>query len=224
LLPDLLPRVREAKEAHRPIVLVSMGTYVPGEGWEKRYTCGDGKEGLSGKDICRAVWKAAFDAFGAEDAYEGPLMLVALGQCEGALGDLVAPANAICAALLPQVDILRIGVTTFLTHGGQNSFMEALSTGTPMVMCPFDMDQPINARKAVSLGVALEVARPDPVDDHATVVAQYSVSVRLALQSVHTDPQFSAATSRFAGQVKQCGGVPQVVETLLAAGSLHAAS
>ena len=35
---------------------------------------------------------------------------------------------------LRQVDLLRLGVDVFLTHGGQNSFMEALSTGVPMVV------------------------------------------------------------------------------------------
>ena len=46
-----------------------------------------------------------------------------------------------------QVDILRAGVAVFVTHGGQNSFMEALAQATPLVMCPTAGDQFDNARQ-----------------------------------------------------------------------------
>ena len=58
-----------------------------------------------------------------------------------------------CSPTLPQVDLLRLGVELFLTHGGQNSFMEALSQGCPLVVCPGFADQPVNAAKAEALGI-----------------------------------------------------------------------
>jgi len=218
--PDVLSKVQEAKEAGRSIVLVSMGTMIPGDCWEKRYSAKDGKEGLSGLEMCRAVWKGTFDALGADDANQGPLLLVSLGPQKDALGDMAAPPNAITAPVLPQVDVLKIGVNVFLTHGGQNSFMEALSTGTPVVMCPYDTDQPVNAQKAVSLGVGLKVDRPDPVGEHiASTISQYSEAVCLALITVQRDNQFSAAACCLAEQMKKCRGVPRVVDTLLSSGS-----
>merc|ERR1719251_628525 len=118
--------------------------------------------GLTGQELCRAAWAGAFDAFGASTASEGPLLVVSLGPQENPLGDIVAPANAVCAAVLPQVELLKVGVELFLTHGGQNSFTESLMHGTPVVVCPGFGDQPVNASKAVSLGVGLKADRPNP--------------------------------------------------------------
>jgi UDP:flavonoid glycosyltransferase YjiC (YdhE family) len=198
---------------------------VPGECWEKRYMGANGKEGLSGREICHGVWKGAFAALGADDASQGPLVLVSVGPRADALESITVPPNAIIAPVLPQVDILRIGVNVFLTHGGQNSFMEAMSTGTPVVVCPHDTDQPVNAQKAVSLGVGLKVDRPDPVDDdQASTIAKYSESVSLALLSVQSNHQFSDASSRISERMTACKGVPQVVDLLVSAGSTKAAS
>ncbi|GJJ12768.1 hypothetical protein Clacol_007013 [Clathrus columnatus] len=46
----------------------------------------------------------------------------------------------------------------FLTHGGQNSVMEALSNGIPMIAWPVDTDQPLNAAYiSTKLNVAYEL-------------------------------------------------------------------
>jgi len=222
---DVLSRVRAAKEAGRPIVLVSMGTMVPGEGWDRHYMGANGKAGLSGRELCHGVWRGAFAALGADDAIQGPLVLVSVGPRGDALEGITVPPNAIIAPVLPQVDILRIGVNVFLTHGGQNSFVEAMSTGTPVVVCPYDTDQPVNAQKAVSLGVGLKVDRPDLADgDKDSALAKYSESVSLVLLSVQGNRQFSDASSRIAERVTACKGVPLVADLLVAAGSTKAAA
>lgn len=52
--------------------------------------------------------------------------------------------------LISKVEILKAKVDLFLTHGGQNSFMESLMAGTPVVVCPGFADQIANAMRAVT--------------------------------------------------------------------------
>merc|ERR1712176_1259591 len=99
------------------------------------------------------------------------------GKQENALGELQPPSNACCVPSLPQVDLLKAGVDLFLTHGGQNSFMEALSFGVPVVVCPGFGDQPVNAKKAVAMGVGLQVERPVP-DDGEEAMAMVSYQAK----------------------------------------------
>merc|ERR1711877_68397 len=105
--------------------------------------------------------------------------MLALGPQPNALGDLVPPPNAICVPVLPQVDLLKAGIDIFLTHGGQNSFTEALANNTPVVVCPGFGDQPVNAQKAVDIGVGLKVDRPDCDPGRAhEVAAVYRTDVK----------------------------------------------
>ncbi|PAV17483.1 UDP-Glycosyltransferase glycogen phosphorylase [Pyrrhoderma noxium] len=57
--------------------------------------------------------------------------------------------NSGCACITtwaPQADILNHKATGwFISHCGHNSTLEALSSGVPMICCPFDADQPSNA-------------------------------------------------------------------------------
>lgn len=215
----VLARVQEAKAAGRPLVLVSMGTLLVSNhavnGWHGR----SGSERLlSGCELCRAAWAAAFAAFGCAAAHEGPLLLVSVGPQPAPLGAVRAPANALCEPALPQVDILREGVALFLTHGGQNSFMEALSCDVPVVVCPGFGDQAVNARKAAALGVGLGVARPHAAEgEEELVAARYQSEVHRALLEVHADPAFKAAASRCGERLRTAGGAPHAAELVLAA-------
>ena len=113
--------------------------------------------GLRGRDLCHAAWGGMFDTFGQADANAGPLIVVSIGPQPGALTGLDPPPNAICLPFVPQgishtggkllflaiplatpltlyilrticgVDLLKAGLSVFLTHGGQNSFMESLA-------------------------------------------------------------------------------------------------
>ena len=96
----------------------------------------DGSErprGLSGKQLCQSAWSAAFEALGSSEP-AAPLLLVAIGSQADALEGLEVPKNACCHSYLPQVEVLKAGVDVFLTHGGQNSFMEALMADVPVVV------------------------------------------------------------------------------------------
>lgn len=224
--------LEEARAAGRRIILVSMGTVITGDsqdyGWDARLRGADNKpQGLTGRELCQAAWGGAFDAFGAgaESSAEAPLLLVALGPQPNALGDLQAPSNALCLPVLPQVDVLKAGVDVFLTHGGQNSFMEALSVGVPVVVCPGFGDQPVNARKAADMGVGLQVERPMPAEGGEEAAARgYRAEVAAALRRVLTAGHFRAAAGRCAEQLRLAGGVERAVALVLDVGAAKVGS
>jgi len=224
---SVIASARRARAAGRRVVLVSMGTVVTGDssefGWEGRSVGADGQpRGLTGRELCRAVWAAVFDALGTTSAEMGPLLVVALGPQPNALGDVQPPPNAICMPVVPQVDVLRAGVDVFLTHGGQNSFTEALANAVPMVVCPGFGDQAVNARKAEQLGVGLQVPRPEPeAFGEATAIAAFRADVSGALGMVLGGRSFVQAVSACSERLCLAGGVPRAVELVVTASGSH---
>merc|ERR1712039_196766 len=135
-----------------------------------------------------------------------------------ALGEVVPPANAICVPALPQVDLLKAGIDVFLTHGGQNSFTEALANNTPLVVCPGFGDQPVNAQKAVDMGVGLKVDRPDPDAGHEIeAIVAYRADVKAALLEVFGKPEFQQRATKCGDNLRRAGGVPRAVQLVLEA-------
>mmetsp|Transcript_19751 Transcript_19751/g.54368 ORF Transcript_19751/g.54368 Transcript_19751/m.54368 type:complete len:556 (+) Transcript_19751:54-1721(+) len=219
---EVLQKVRTARAAGRKVALVSMGTVITGDtpvwGWEGRANDASGHPyGLTGRELCRAAWAGAFDAFHADDADEGTLVVVSLGRQQDPLGEVVVPPNAVCAEFIPQVEILEAGVSVFLTHGGQNSFNEALAFGVPLVVCPGGGDQVTNSRKAETFGVGLKVDRPYPhCGEEAAAVANYRADVRRALLRVVSEPAFAAGAARLAQELSSAGGPHRATELVLA--------
>mmetsp|Transcript_81600 Transcript_81600/g.189516 ORF Transcript_81600/g.189516 Transcript_81600/m.189516 type:complete len:125 (-) Transcript_81600:184-558(-) len=96
--------------------------------------------------------------------------------------------------------------------------MEALSTGTPLVVCPGFADQPINARKAVDLGVGLQVERPVPsFGEEAAAAGAYRTEVAVALREVLNGPAYREAAQGVSRRMRAAGGVPRAVELILGA-------
>jgi len=203
---DVLTEIREAHETGRKVILVSMGTILTSNtedvGWHS--VPRDGSEvprGLTGKQLCHSAWSAAFDAFGHygdAESRDVPLLVVAVGSQEDALEDLQVPKNARCYPYLPQVEVLKAKVDLFLTHGGQNSFMESLMAGTPVVVCPGFADQIANAMRA-----------------ELSAMARYRGTVVAALQRVLAEPQFTEMAQQIGTKLRQEGGVPRAVELLM---------
>lgn len=222
---DLVERVRLARQTGRRVVLVSMGTVLVGDhpeyGWEGRPKNAEGQaHGLTGRELCQGAWGAAFDAFGAQSSEEGPLIVVSLGPQPHALGQLVAPPNAVCLPVVPQVDVLNEGVDAFLTHGGQNSFTESLASGTPVLVCPGFADQPLTAQKAVSLGVGLKVDRPKPaIGEEVSAAQHYREEVSMKFREVVSKSTFKERVLLFQGMLQKAGGLAQAAEVVLAAAS-----
>jgi MGT family glycosyltransferase len=75
------------------------------------------------------------------------------------LGDL--PENVLAVRYVPQLALLP-RVSAFVTHGGANSVMEALSFGVPLLINPICNDQFHNARFVEESGAGLRI-EPDRV-------------------------------------------------------------
>ncbi|HEY4991154.1 MAG TPA: nucleotide disphospho-sugar-binding domain-containing protein [Nakamurella sp.] len=75
---------------------------------------------------------------------------------------------------LPQVELLRRAAVA-MTHGGNNSVTEALTSGVPMVLLPFSTDQFAGAAAVqnAGLGVAL--------DPNAATAGELVSAIRLLL-------------------------------------------
>mmetsp|Transcript_42836 Transcript_42836/g.99794 ORF Transcript_42836/g.99794 Transcript_42836/m.99794 type:complete len:527 (+) Transcript_42836:91-1671(+) len=217
---DPVALIQEAKSAGRKVILASLGTIITGDnpelGWNARPVLNGVRQGLTGKELCQAAWGAVFDIFGSDSEDPEALILVALGPQPDALDGVPAPRNAFCQPILPQVDVLRAGVDVFLTHGGQNSLMESLSTSTPVVVCPGFGDQPENAAKAQALGVGLKVDRPmGPLERSFEEAFEYRQSVASCLAQVRDTPAFREKAKECAEALGAAGGVPRATAVLL---------
>ena len=149
------------------------------------------------------------------DAPDAPLLLISLGPQSDALENLQVPKNALCLPVMPQVDLLKSGVD-LLTHGGQNSFMESLSLGTPVVVCPGFADQPVNAQKAADLAVGLQVPRPIcELEDVPTELLKYQGDVAKAVTEVFNNMSFKSRAEKCAQELRDAGGIDRAVEMLL---------
>ncbi len=77
------------------------------------------------------------------------------------------------ALLLPRCDVV-------VNHGGFSSVLGALAAGVPLVILPHGADQPVNARRAGALGVAIVLE-----EDQRTPTA-----IRTAVQTILDDPRY----------------------------------
>jgi len=219
---SLIAEVRAAKARGARVVYASMGTVItssfPKSGWTAAPIMkdGTGRNSLSGKELCQAAWNAIFETFGSQSsAFPSEwLVVVGIGHQPDALEGMTVPSNVIYQSHVAQQDLLREGVDLFLTHGGQNSFMESMSAGVPVVVCPGFGDQPVNAAKAQNLGVGLMVERAaEGCGD------QYRQEVAGALRRVATEPAFRERAQAVSESMSSLPGVPGAVKIILKASS-----
>ena len=140
--------VRHLKhDLHKKIIYFSLGTVIP--------QCFDEP---SFKPVLTRLFEILFEIARQKSELEF-IMSVANFPCEPTDPNTIfaqAPPNAHLYKWIPQVEIMPL-VDAFFTHGGANSFNEALSLGIPMVVLPFAGDQPTNAGIAESLGCGLQI-------------------------------------------------------------------
>mmetsp|Transcript_20600 Transcript_20600/g.57287 ORF Transcript_20600/g.57287 Transcript_20600/m.57287 type:complete len:494 (+) Transcript_20600:75-1556(+) len=198
-------------------IFVSMGTVTTADGdlgWQ-----GSPNSSLTGERLCQSVWGAAFDALGDARGSGNVLLLTvgkdASGNPRPLAGGDEEPGNSLCCSSMPQVDILTKGVDLFVTHGGQNSFVEATTLQTPMLVVPTVGDQIFNAAEAVRMGVGEKVDRPPPSDtDVATVAAGYRKEIKDKILSMLQDPTpYKEAVVKASSQYRG-GGVAEAVAVL----------
>lgn len=73
----------------------------------------------------------------------------------GELG--VVPANVMVCAKAPQLEILK-RASAIITHGGLGTLKESILMAVPMIVLPFDFDQPLNARRVTHHGLGYAFA------------------------------------------------------------------
>jgi UDP:flavonoid glycosyltransferase YjiC (YdhE family) len=99
-------------------------------------------------------------AFSALPDYQ--LILVA-GSMFSGLSSNDLPNNVIMVHTAPQLSLLKHS-KLFITHGGLGGIKEAIMSGVPMLVIPFDGDQPRNAERIVyhQLGQSCEPSQCTP--------------------------------------------------------------
>ena len=100
----------------------------------------------------------------------------------------------------------------FVTHGGQNSFMEALTAGVPLVVCPGFGDQMGNAARAEKLGIGLKVERPK--SGESVTLAAYEEAICEACEKVVGSGAVQKAKD-LSVEAQRGGGTEKVVELIL---------
>lgn len=217
---ELLRRAKDAAAQGRPVVYVSMGTVVTSDDAAHGWTATDGSA-VTGKQICQAVFRAVFEEFGAAEGrtradQDTPLIVVALGPQPDALEDLAVPSNALCAMFVPQADLLRATrPALFITNGGQNSLMESLAAGTPVLVCPGFGDQVSNAAKVVWRGCGARVERPCGAGDGEGALATYRARVRQSAREVMESKVCATQARRIASGLEEADGVEGALRILV---------
>jgi UDP:flavonoid glycosyltransferase YjiC (YdhE family) len=117
----------------------------------------------------------------------------------------------------------------FVTNGGQNSLMESMSAGTPVVVCPGFGDQLANAAKVQARGWGVKVSEPRPAlsADASTgtsnsssssaedPIASYQEAVQAAVRVVLRNKHFAATAERIASSLQNAAGVDGALRILL---------
>ncbi|PWW53162.1 MGT family glycosyltransferase [Actinokineospora spheciospongiae] len=128
-------------------------------------------------------------------------VVVATGAVDPAtLGSL--PSNVVAVRRVPQVEVLA-HCAVFVTHGGMNSALEALTLGVPMVVSPRAGDQHHIARRLVEWGVAAYL----PTSGSA---------IRRSVERMASDPRVRAAADRWRARLSGGRSVAEAADLLLA--------
>ena len=87
----------------------------------------------------------------------GVTLVLSAGELAG--GDFARslPGDVVAVPYVPQRELLA-RISVFISHGGANSVMEALTAGVPMLLLPVCNDQPVQAHflRRAGAGLALE--------------------------------------------------------------------
>ncbi|QWU14814.1 glycosyltransferase, MGT family [Paenibacillus sophorae] len=162
----------------RPVMLISLGTIF--NPWPEFY-------------------KMCIEAF--RDSGWQVVMSTGSKISPESLGDI--PDNFIVRQQIPQLEILP-HARLFITHGGMNSTMEALSYGVPLVVIPQMFEQEVTARRVTELGLGQHF-----LPDEVTVeILQKSV------QEVSEDKQLKQHVYDMQKNIQEAGGAKKAAEAI----------
>ena len=99
--------------------------------------------------------------------------------------------------LFPRCDLV-------ISHGGSNTMLGALAHGIPQVMVPINADQPHNAERCSTVGVARVVPAADAT----------ATSIREAARAVLADPGYRRSAGRLRDEIARLPGPDEVVPLL----------
>ncbi|MDQ1289372.1 MAG: hypothetical protein QG622_2938 [Actinomycetota bacterium] len=162
----------------RPVLYVSLGTLR-----------------VSSPDFFRE----ALAAFAEEDLH----LVMSIGTVidPADLGPL--PPHCEVHAHLPQLEVLR-HTSVFVTHGGMNSTMEALTLGVPLVVVPQMPEQEATARRVADLGLGV----------HLPPAKVTPETLRAAVRQIRDDLTYADAAAAFGSRAGDGGGAPAVADAL----------
>jgi hypothetical protein len=110
------------------------------------------------------------------------------------LGDV--PGNVTLDGYVPHTPVLERS-SVVISHAGHGLVSKALFHGVPMVLLPWDRDQPGVAARAKRLGVAQVVHRPDVNPD----------TVGQAVTAIFTKPKYRETAARVSSRLKRTDAV-----------------
>ncbi|HEY1351555.1 MAG TPA: macrolide family glycosyltransferase [Ktedonobacteraceae bacterium] len=131
-------------------------------------------------------------------------VVLSLGErvAQEALGPL--PSNVIVRPFVPQLAILQ-RARVFLTHGGTNSVMEALTFAVPLVVVPRTPEHTVAGRRVAELGLGLTIE-----EDEAPARALWD-----AVTTVGSDAAIQSNVERMASILQHAGGQRMAAEAIL---------
>lgn len=122
------------------------------------------------------------------------LLTLPTGDYAEELGDI--PGNVTLAGFIPHTPVLERS-SIVVSHAGHGLVSKALFHGVPMVLLPWDRDQPGVAARAQRLGVARVVPRPDVSPD----------TVGQAVAAVFNKPEYRETAARVSSRLKRTNAV-----------------
>lgn len=124
------------------------------------------------------------------------------------LGEI--PANFTVARYHPQLAVLA-NTDVFITHGGMNSTMEALSYGVPLVVISQMPEQTVTAERVADLGLGLSL-------DKFSLTSEV---LRDAVYRVLNEPSFRQEAAKMQAAIRESGGYKQAADEIIRFSTAH---
>ncbi|HEX6288595.1 MAG TPA: macrolide family glycosyltransferase [Herpetosiphonaceae bacterium] len=131
-------------------------------------------------------------------------VLMAIGERVDPASLGVLPDNISVAPYVPQLAVLA-NTDVFITHGGMNSTMEALSYGVPLVVIPQMAEQAITAKRVAEMGLGLTL-------DKYTMTVEM---LRDAAARVLNEASFREQAAQMQAAIREAGGYKCAADTIM---------
>lgn len=180
--PQISPRAPHADflmpAGDKPILFISLGTVF--NQWQE-------------------FFKMCFEAF----ADNGMTIIMAIGNKNDAASLGAIPANFKLYPQVPQLEVLA-KADVFVSHGGMNSTMEAMSYGVPVVAIPQMAEQAATGRRVHELKCGIHLPRQSVTAD----------ALKNAVSELRADQSYKSKGRVIGDAAREAGGFQQVAKTI----------